>query len=414
MKPIESVLGARQSHTGVIAVIPLRDRSSIQKFINEKFNEPVERYIELFEMRYDAKAWLIKTKTRLIFYINQDTNKFKEMDLIKWQIDNLKDTKIDIKELGENELEICSGKSIIFDPNLISKERLSLEINEIMDKPLVTLESVYENLSDAAIDAAKKVIKTASQVGSLHISNRPQLFITMKKFLMSKAIKMGNRLEEFPNKVDKAIELARKDIKTASQVGSLHISNRPQLFIEKFSEHIRMLIPDSKKKEDKKEIKEVNSEIKVSKVKVIKSMLSRFHLIARELRERHDSRDTLIVNDEYDVQDLLRSLLKLEFEDIRSEEWTPSYAGKCSRMDFLLKNEKIVIETKKTRNGLDEKEVGDQIAIDFAHYQSHPDCKTLVCFIYDPDNKIRNPIGLIGDLENLGTDNLSVQVVINP
>ena len=39
----------------------------------------------------------------------------------------------------------------------------------------------------------------------------------------------------------------------------------------------------------------------------------------------------------------------LYFDDIRAEEWTPSYAGKCARVDFLLKNEKIVIEVKKTR-----------------------------------------------------------------
>ena len=45
---------------------------------------------------------------------------------------------------------------------------------------------------------------------------------------------------------------------------------------------------------------------------------------------------------------LLHALLLLYFDDIRAEEWTPSYAGKSARMDFLLKNEGVVIEVKKT------------------------------------------------------------------
>jgi len=53
-------------------------------------------------------------------------------------------------------------------------------------------------------------------------------------------------------------------------------------------------------------------------------------------------------------------LLKIYFDDIRTEEWTPSRAGKASRMDFLLKKEKCVIEVKKTRKTLKGKEVGDE------------------------------------------------------
>lgn len=45
----------------------------------------------------------------------------------------------------------------------------------------------------------------------------------------------------------------------------------------------------------------------------------------------------LFLEDEYDVQDLPHALLLLYFDDVRAEEWTPSYAGKSARMDFLLK-----------------------------------------------------------------------------
>lgn len=66
-----------------------------------------------------------------------------------------------------------------------------------------------------------------------------------------------------------------------------------------------------------------------------------------KLRSRREDRPTLDVSDEYDVQDLLHALLRLYFEDVRPEEWTPSYAGKSSRTDFLLPEIDPVVETKK-------------------------------------------------------------------
>jgi hypothetical protein len=102
---------------------------------------------------------------------------------------------------------------------------------------------------------------------------------------------------------------------------------------------------------------------------IIDTLLRRFHSVARQLRVRHEQRSTLNVTDEYDVQDLLHALLRLYFKDIRPEEWTPSYAGTSSRMDFLLHAEEIVIEVKKTRKGLKEKDVVDQLLIDIARYE---------------------------------------------
>lgn len=96
----------------------------------------------------------------------------------------------------------------------------------------------------------------------------------------------------------------------------------------------------------------------------IRNLLLRFHAVVVQLRQRREDRPTLDVEDEYDVQDLLHALLFLEFDDVRPEEWTPSYAGKSSRVDFLLKPEEIVIEVKKTRSGLGAKEVGDQLILD--------------------------------------------------
>lgn len=146
----------------------------------------------------------------------------------------------------------------------------------------------------------------------------------------------------------------------------------------------------------------------------IKVLCDKFYSVSRQLRNRHINRPTLEIEDEYDVQDLFHALLKIYFDDIRNEEWVPSFAGSSSRVDFLLKREKLVIEIKKTNINLKDKELGEQLVLDVAKYKSHPDCKTLVCFIYDPEGRIANPTGLITDITKQSNKELSVVVIIKP
>lgn len=139
----------------------------------------------------------------------------------------------------------------------------------------------------------------------------------------------------------------------------------------------------------------------------------RFHAVAIQLRNRHSERPTLDVNDEYDVQDLLHALLRIYFDDVRPEEWVPSYAGSSSRTDFLLPQIDTVVETKKTRHGLTARSVGEQLIIDIAKYKRHPQCRRLVCFVYDPEGRVANPSGLEKDL-NEGDHGIEVRVTILP
>jgi hypothetical protein len=135
--------------------------------------------------------------------------------------------------------------------------------------------------------------------------------------------------------------------------------------------------------------------------------------VARQLRSRHADRETLSVKDEYDVQDLMHGLLRVFFDDVRSEEWTPSYAGSASRIDFLLSKEQIALETKMARKGLDGKKLGEELTIDIVKYAKHPDCKVLVCFAYDPEGLIRNPAAIERDLSKTH-GSLVVRVLVRP
>lgn len=133
--------------------------------------------------------------------------------------------------------------------------------------------------------------------------------------------------------------------------------------------------------------------------KELERIFTRFKEVAVQLTKRHDNRSTIIIENEYDVQDLLHALLKLYFDDVRPEEWTPSYAGGAVRTDFLIPEIKTIIEVKKTRDSMNDKTVGEELIIDIEKYQSHPDCDKIYCFVYDPDRKLKNPAGIKKDLE---------------
>ncbi len=138
-------------------------------------------------------------------------------------------------------------------------------------------------------------------------------------------------------------------------------------------------------------------------VRLIEGVCRRFPAFARQIGQRHDGRPTIEFNDEYDVQDALHAVLRLHFDDVRPEEPTPSRAAKGSRIDLLLKSEGIVIETKMMRASLSQKKLLDEIAADKERYRAHPDCGTIVFFVYDPHGRLDNPVALERDVsETIG------------
>lgn len=142
-------------------------------------------------------------------------------------------------------------------------------------------------------------------------------------------------------------------------------------------------------------------------------LLRRFPLAVRSLGKRWGGRPRLSMEDEHDVQYLLHALLVTRFEVIKPEEPTPSYVGAAGRMDFFLPQERLIIEVKMTREGLDEKKLRLELIEDLHTYSGRTDCSALVIFVYDPGQSLRNPAVFVNDLER-PTTQLRVKVVIVP
>ena len=99
------------------------------------------------------------------------------------------------------------------------------------------------------------------------------------------------------------------------------------------------------------------------------------------------------MSDERDLEDLLRALLPIHFDDIRPESRTPSYAA-GTRTDFRLKPEGIVLTIKRAPSRDGERQLGEQLQEDVAFYEREGTCKTLVGFIHDPEGILREPTQL--------------------
>ncbi|MCG8096872.1 MAG: hypothetical protein JAZ17_25155 [Candidatus Thiodiazotropha endolucinida] len=153
----------------------------------------------------------------------------------------------------------------------------------------------------------------------------------------------------------------------------------------------------------------------LDKPSMLIQMLDYFPVVARHLAERKHDRPSYLIENEYDVQDLIYANIRSVFGDARLEEWTPKHGGKSKRIDIVVPSAEVVIEIKFVRDKTHGKNIGDELKIDIESYHSHASCKTLLFLIYDPDGFIMDPAEVTNDLSGRrvkGTSSFDVQVLV--
>lgn len=144
-------------------------------------------------------------------------------------------------------------------------------------------------------------------------------------------------------------------------------------------------------------------------------IFNRFHRVAKQLEKRYDERDTLLIEDEYDTQDLLRCLLSIEFDSVQTEEYGPKFAGKRPRIDFFLRIENTGIEVKKVRDKTHAKTLNEEIIIDKEYYSNNSKITYLYFFIFDPDSFLQNREDFVQDLEKNKSEQFALlKIIIKP
>lgn len=119
------------------------------------------------------------------------------------------------------------------------------------------------------------------------------------------------------------------------------------------------------------------------------------------------------IKDERELQVLVEALLRTLFDDVRPEDYVPSRGGANSRVDFVLPEVGVVVETKMTRASMSTQKLGEELFIDAGRYPTHPDCDAVLAYVYDPDRRLHNPRGIERDLTMRTASGLSFLCIIS-
>lgn len=207
---------------------------------------------------------------------------------------------------------------------------------------------------------------------------------------------LGMAVEEFMLSRDELESSAIYSGYDGRQVSSGTPEVQRQVFQSRISAAIEYLCLKGAGAQDKPDVGEL----------ALRSICSNFGRFAFQLTRRHADREPFMLENEYDVQDVLHAVLRLFFDDVRPEETTPSHAGKHALMDFLVPEVGTVIEAKYVRDRAHGKKVNEEIIVDVARYK--PRCHLMLALIYDPKKHIDNPKGVISDLANNSSDDMEV------
>ena len=118
------------------------------------------------------------------------------------------------------------------------------------------------------------------------------------------------------------------------------------------------------------------------------------------------------IKDERELQVVVEAILRTLFDDVRPEDYVPSRGGANSRVDFVLPEVGVVVETKMTRSSMSAQKLGEELLIDAGRYPTHPDCDAILAYVYDPDRRLNNPRGIERDLTMRTAAGLSFLCVI--
>ena len=149
---------------------------------------------------------------------------------------------------------------------------------------------------------------------------------------------------------------------------------------------------------------------------VVRDVLNNFsNAIQKIVTGRRQNHPDFKIEDEYDVQDVLYVVLKSIFSNLREEDPIPKVGAKSTKIDLILREEKILIEVKMIKaKDSNETHFIEQLKVDFESYHECKWLRKLFCFVYDPYKKTRD-ISNFNDLNGertKGGHNFDVEVIV--
>lgn len=282
-----------------------------------------------------------------------------------------------------------------YDSELSPDEEVSLKgyKNEPVEPSKVV--SIISKLPIKGIDATSNIYKFAG----LYLAAKEDLKNTLKEKYSRGDLKQ----KYFLSKIEPTlVNQLKKDVSIFDS-GSISILVKMILGFDDISEMEldRAILENSKNEFDVQtqilledlersllKIKYINK----SSEEVIRDILNNFsNAVQKITKDRRKEHLEFKIEDEYDVQDILYVVLKSIFPSLRDEDPIPKIGAKSTKIDLILREEKILIEVKMIK-GKDSNETHfiEQLKIDFESYHECKWLKKLFCFVYDPFKKTKD------------------------
>lgn len=165
-----------------------------------------------------------------------------------------------------------------------------------------------------------------------------------------------------------------------------------QKFLSSAEDVIDLIILEELRKRFLSQEFSTTSYINLSAKDIVQQVLANFQNATNKITQaRRAGRNSFMIKDEYDVQDLLYSLLKGIFPLMKEEDPVPRQGAKSSRIDLILRDEGILIEVKMIKEGdSNEKDFVEQLKTDIQSYHQSEWLRHLICFVYDPFGKTKD------------------------
>lgn len=149
---------------------------------------------------------------------------------------------------------------------------------------------------------------------------------------------------------------------------------------------------------------------------VVRDVLNNFsNAIQKIISGRRLNHPVFNIEDEYDVQDISYVILKSIFPNLREEDPIPKVGAKSTKIDLILREERILIEVKMIKaKDSNETHFIEELKVDFESYHECKWLRKLFCFVYDPYKKTRdvsNFYDLNGE-RTKGEHNFNVEVIV--
>jgi hypothetical protein len=122
---------------------------------------------------------------------------------------------------------------------------------------------------------------------------------------------------------------------------------------------------------------------------ILEPLLRRLPLVIRQLRWRQGEKPPFRVEDDRDLEDLVRAVLPLHFDDVRLESRTPRYSAR-TRTDFLLMPARIALTVKFAGSGLRDSQLVEQWREDIGYYRNRGGREIWLGYAYDPAGCLRD------------------------